>query len=59
MVLLPFKNIFTEANGRSDYQIFKSQLDHKFTKPKDSYYFIPYSGRNVFNGNYLQKPIVH
>ena len=53
------KLIFTEANGRSEYQFFKSQLNHIFTETKDSNCFIPYSERNVCNGNYKPKPIVH
>ena len=53
------KLIFTEANGRSKYQFFNSQLNHIFTETKDSNCFIPYSERSVCNGNYLLKPIVH
>ena len=51
--------IFTEASGRSEYQFFKSQLNHIITETKDSNCFIPYSERNVYNGNYLPKPIEH
>ena len=45
-VLFTFeKLIFSEDDGRCEYQFFKSQLNPIFTETKDSNCFIPYSER--------------